>query len=150
MVLQTNFVTLPLVVTNTYSVTNQSMVPNQNSQAVAQTAGAITNLIAPGIGGVVTGAIAMLASLWGKMRSSKNTSIGLAQGIETIREFIKSLPNGTNYDNAITSWLQGHQVETGVANQVLDILANDVSNPEAAAAAREIASTISTPTPATK
>lgn len=145
-VLQTNFVTLPLIVTNTYFSTNQVMTPNDNSKAIAQTAGSLSNIAAPGVGGIVTGAIGMLLSLWGGLRSSKNTSIGLAQEVETVREFIKTLPNGTNYDNAITSFLQAHQVEAGVAQQVLKLLSNNVSNPEAVAAAKTISDTIAVAT----
>jgi len=59
-----------------------------------------------------------------------------------LREFIQALPNGTKYDAAITAWLQQHQMQAGVAQQVLGILENNVSNPEAKAAVNEISATL--------
>ena len=92
---------------------------------------------------VTMGLLALLGA-WGHLRSYKagNTASAIAQEVETLREFIQALPNGTKYDTAITSWLQNHQMETGVAQQVVGILANSVSNPDAKVAANEIANTL--------
>jgi glycerol-3-phosphate dehydrogenase len=95
-------------------------------------------------GGIAGTAISAVAALWAWMRSSKNKQVGvtLAQSVETIREFIKTLPNGSNYDSALTAWLQQHQVETGTVNDVLSVLENEVSNKDAVEAAQQLRATI--------
>jgi len=104
----------------------------------------------PGYGGLASLGIGALAAVWGWIRSSKNQNVGitLAQSIETIREFIKTLPNGANYDDALTSWLQSHQAETGTIAGVMQMLENDVSNPDAVVAAQQIRATIQALNPA--
>lgn len=98
----------------------------------------------PGYGGLVGTGLGALAALWGWIRSSKNynTGVTLAQSIEAIREVIKALPNGATIDNQLTQWLQQHQADTGTVQSVLTLLENDVSNPDAKAAAQQIISTI--------
>jgi hypothetical protein len=98
----------------------------------------------PGYGTIASGAIGAAAALWAWFRSSKNKQVGvtLAQSVETIREFIKTLPNGSNYDSALTAWLQQHQVETGTVNDVLSVLENEVSNKDAVEAAQQLRATI--------
>lgn len=94
----------------------------------------------PGYGGLAGTAVGVIAALWGWVRSSKNykTGANLAQSIETIREFVKQLPNGATYDSALTTWLQQHQADTGTVSDVLNLLSNDVSNPDAQIAAQQI------------
>ena len=85
-----------------------------------------------------------MLSVWGWARSSKNysTAANTAQVVETLREFIKQLPNGTKYDSTLTQFMTQHQAEAGVVNQVLTILQNEVSNPDAKQAAVELVTTI--------
>lgn len=134
--------------TNTVTETNQvpayTLTASDNAKVLASGIGAGANAILPGSGDMITMGILALLGIWGHARSYKKGTVNdtLAQEVESIREFIKTLPSGTNYDNAITSWLQSHQVESGVAQQVLNVLANSVSNPEAVAAAKEISATI--------
>ena len=174
---QTNYVPVPVMVTNQVQTTNTVTLTNTVTQAVTvtnvvvstpvvttqtnetptytwttkagvtqgvQTGESLVNTFVPGVGGMIGTGLFALLSLWGYLRSSKlgDTSSALAQEVEAIREFIKTLPSGANYDQAITSFLQSHQVEAGVASQVLTILSKDVSNPEAAAAAKEIATAV--------
>jgi hypothetical protein len=98
----------------------------------------------PGYGTIASGAIGAAAALWAWFRSSKNKQVGvtLAQSVETIREFIKTLPNGSNYDSALTAWMQQHQVETGTVNDVLSVLESEVSNKDAVEAAQQLRATI--------
>lgn len=134
------------VVEQTVVKTNEqyTLTPKDSTKAGAGAVGAVTNLFAPGVGNMVaTGLIAVLGA-WGHLRSSKNatTSNALAQEVETMREFIKTLPNGVKNDAAITAFLQQHQLEAGVADKVLSILANQVSNPEAKSAVQQIQDTL--------
>jgi len=167
-VAQTNYVTKEVVInqTNTVgqivTVTNQVEQPvysvvwktnevpqyeNSVSQKAAATvtgAGGILNYFFPGMGAVASSGILALLGLWAQARSGKrqDTSVALAQEVETIREFIKTLPSGAKYDTAITAFLQSHQMEAGVANQVLGILQNEVSNADAKAAITEVQNTL--------
>jgi len=128
--------------TNRVSVTNQVegyvLTPGPGAKAVAETAGAVGNLF--GVGGITSTVVMSLFSLWGYARSKKSllTAANLAQSVETIREFVKALPNGAQYDNELVNWLTQHQAESGVLNNVLDLLKKEVSNDDAKNAAQHI------------
>lgn len=108
-----------------------------------------TSIAAPlGFGGVVGAGLGMLFSFYRWVRSAKTVSNTLAQSIETMREFIKQLPNGLVYDAALTQWLEKHQAETGTMKQVIDILATAVSNPDAQIAAQQVKAAIAALNPA--
>jgi hypothetical protein len=141
----TNIVTIPVLSyqTNTMIVTNQeahySYTPNTTTTGVEGVIGAI-----PVYGTLASTALAGLAAIWGWFRSSKQGAAGatLAQGIETMREFVKQLPNGTVYDAALTQWLQQHQADTNTLNTVLGYLENTVSNSDAQIAAQQVRAAI--------
>lgn len=107
----------------------------QTAQTVAGTIGALF-----GAGGITTTAVSALLALWGYLRSSKNyaTAANTAQLVEVLRQFVKSLPNGAAYDAALTQFMTQHQSEAGVLANVVQILANDVSNPDAKVAAASL------------
>lgn len=136
--MQTN--TVQNVVTVTNEVAQYQMTPGATAQGGATFLGSLANTFFPGAGPAVTYGILGLLGLWGAARSTKNgqTAATIAQEVETLRSFIQTLPNGTAYDTAIVGWLQSHQVEAGVADQVLGLLNNKVSNPDAQAAVTEI------------
>src|SRR5437899_134488 len=115
-----------------YAATGQGA---QDAKAVAGTIGALF-----GVGGLTTTAMSTLLALWGYLRSTKNyaTAANTAQLVETLRQFIKALPNGMAYDAALTQFMTQHQNEAGVLAQVTQILANDVSNPDAKIAAESV------------
>lgn len=155
----TNFTLIPTRVTNTVAgvstVSTQDVATPQyvyhNGPGVrgAQEIGTtIGNLF--GVGGLVGTGIGALASLWGWVRSSKwkGTGATLAQSIETMREFVKGLPNGGVYDNALTQWLQQHQADTDTIKQVMDLLENNVQNDSAQIAAQQIKAIIGQLNPA--
>jgi UDP-N-acetylmuramyl tripeptide synthase len=102
------------------------------------------NLFAPGIGTIASSGLLLVLGIFAHLRgvgntaAANNTSATLAQEIEALREFIQTLPSGAKYDTAITAWLQQHQLQAGVATQVLGLLGNEVSNPDAKAAVTEI------------
>jgi hypothetical protein len=148
-VTQTNIVSVPelVVTTITNVVPAYTETPNAMATGTIQATGAVVNTVAPGIGTMVSTGLTALLGLWAYLRSNKNAStisITYAQEIETLREFIQSLPNGVKYDSAITSWLQSHQLESDVATQILQTVENEVSNPDAKAAAAEIITTLNT------
>lgn len=97
-----------------------------------------------GVGGIVGTALGALFGAWRWVRGNKaaQTADNLAQSIEMIREFVKSLPNGAVYDSELVNWLTQHQAEAGVLQSVIAILKNEVNNPEAKAAADQVIATI--------
>lgn len=141
-VIRTNVVLSTEVIPQYVTVTNiheqYTFTPKQVVSDTAQTAGNIGNLIVPGSGGLIAGIIAGLAAAWARLRSAKQTGAVLAQNIETLRVFLKTLPNGAKYDSVLTQFMQANQAESGVLNQVLTILQNNVSNSDAQNAVREI------------
>lgn len=135
-------VQVPTVTMGTSNVTTYTYSPGPGVQTAAGVAGTIGNLF--GVGGIASTALTAIAGLWAWYRGSKlkNTGGTLAQEIETIRAFVKLLPNGANYDTILTQWLSDHQKETGTVSQVLDLLQNVVSNPNAQIAAQQIQAAI--------
>lgn len=129
--------------TNVALVTNEpqtySLTPKPEAiQSYKDVAGAAGNLF--GVGGLASTAVGIFFSMWGFLRSRKthSTAVDLAQIIETMRSFVKQLPNGAAYDTALVSFMQAHQAESGVINQVIQLVTNEVSNPDAQVAAEHI------------
>lgn len=155
---QTNYVTVTVtnsmnqVITQTNQVisTITNVVPvygittSANTTAAVQTAGTVVNGFMPGVGTAASAGVLMLLSIWGHLRGIKYSasSTSLAQEVETMLEFIQSLPQGAAYKSAITTWLQSHQVDMGTANTILGVINSQVSNPDAKAALTEIQATI--------
>lgn len=151
----TNTVGVVAYQTNVVSVQQQQAVVSTNTVqtptytetlkpgvATGVTAGgSILNTLFPGVGAIAVQGLLALLGGWGYLRSTKlgNTSTALAQEIEAIRTFVQTLPNGQVYDAAFVNFLQGHQAEAGVVQQVVSILGSDISNPDAKAAASQIA-----------
>lgn len=131
-----------VTLTNYSYLTNYAYAQGSGAQAIKDTGGAIGNLF--GVGGLVSTALGGLLSIWGYLRSSKNyaTAANTAQVVETLRQFIKTLPNGTAYDTALTQFMTQHQSEAGVVGNVLQILQNEVSNPDAKEAAAQVITTL--------
>jgi len=150
-------VTVPVTsyVQTTQTVTNQEPnyvnTPKAGTSTAAQAVGGVVNTFAPGVGTMVGYGLAAVLGLVGYWTSSKNkamasanydTSAALAQEIQAVRSFLKSLPNGATMDQALTTWLNAHQNDAGVAEQVLTLLSNEVSNSSAQMAAQQIQQTI--------
>jgi hypothetical protein len=140
----TNYVNIPQMVRVTNIAPAYTLSTAPATTAAVQAVGSAINVAAPGIGSIVSMAILALLGGWGYLRGNKqgNTANALAQEIEAVRAFIKTLPNGTQLDTGITQFLQAHQLEAGVVQQVMDMLQKNVSNPDAQAAAKEISATV--------
>jgi hypothetical protein len=141
-VVQTNYVQTPTeVVTN---VPTYTMTAKPGTTSSIQAGSGILNTFFPGAGSLIGYGLTALVGAWGYFRSSKlgDTSGALTQEMETVLEFLGAMPNGPQYVNTLKSWLQAHQNETGVATQVLAMLSNEVSNPDAKVAAQQLINTI--------
>lgn len=142
----TNEVQQPVysVVWKTNEVPQYENTVSDNTKATVSAGGSILNTFFPGVGGMASTGIMALLAFWAQLRSGKRkqTASSLAQEMETALEFIQSLPNGAAYKQAITNFLQAHQMEAGVSEQVLGLLENQVSNPDARAAVDEIKNSI--------
>jgi uncharacterized protein YukE len=139
---QTNIV--PVVIQGTNEVPQYTYAPKPGTTTGVQVAGTAINTFFPGIGGLVSTGLTALVGLWGYIRSSKNYNTGaaLAQEVQTIRQFVQGLPNGATYDAAFTQFLQAHQADANVLNQVVNLINNEVSNSDAQVAAQQIQQTI--------
>lgn len=145
---QTNVVTLTNQVDNTVTTTNvvsvtpvvsqvetnQAVYIYHNNPQVTGTLAALGQASGPftgGIGTFVAGGLALLYGLWGQARSTKlkGTAVALTQEIEAVRDYILTLPQGTKIDAAVTGFMQQHQVEAGVASQVMTLIEGNTSNP---------------------
>lgn len=147
-VLKTNYVTITnlqggiTVQRNLSAETNlveqYQYTPGSRAQQVKEVGGAVGNLF--GVGGLVTTGLGALFGLWAQVRSSRRyrTAGSLAQTIETLRVFVKGLPNGAAYDTAFVQFMQSKQAEAGVLQEVVSLLEKEVSNPDAKEAAQNV------------
>jgi hypothetical protein len=137
---KTNEVTIPKydLITVTQEVAQYTLTPSTNTIADVKLIGEVVNTFAPGIGTIFAGIALGVIGMFGKMRSTKKTGMVLAQDIETLREFIKTLPDGAKYDAVIVEYLQTHQEETNTAKTVLQLLEKYVSNTQAKGAVQEL------------
>lgn len=139
---RTNLVPVVLYSTNVVVTTNaqESYVytPGPGAANVRQVGTEVGNIF--GVGGMVGTALGALFSLWGYARSKKNlvTAANIAQTVETMREFIKTLPNGQQYDNELVNWMTTNQANAGVLQNVITLLQQQVNNRDAQDAAAHI------------
>lgn len=146
----TNQVGLVTFTTNTFTTTNLVNATNVveayeyvPKPQVQQTVTQLGNAVAPftaGWGSIISAALVGLYGLWAHLRSTKSTatSSALTQEIEAIRSYILTLPQGTKIDTAVTTFMQQHQVEAGVADQVLGLIKGFSSNTTVAGAAAQL------------
>lgn len=140
---KTNYVPVE-VVTPSGTVTNEVPIyvyhQKPGTTKTVSAVGAIGDLVSPGVGGALSTVAMAGLSLWAWFRGSKfrNVSITIAQEVETLREFLKRLPQGVKYDQALVSFLQRHQMETGTAKEVLKIIQEEVDDLQAKEAVKQI------------
>lgn len=164
-VTQTNVATGDIIVqpmargiVSNYNITVIEMETNQhftvsyslttNAATLANTAGSITNMFAPGFGGLVakgiSGALLIVGGLMGHKYKQQGAQIvrerasaqdvltktagTLTQGIEVYREVAKTTPQGAAADEALVSWLRSHQQAAGVAAIVAQAVDSQVNN----------------------
>lgn len=143
---QTNTVQQNITNVSSAWVTNDAytLTPKESTKAGVAVVGTAVNTFFPGVGTMVSTGLLAILGAWGHARSWKRGSAlgAITQEVETTREFIKALPNGQHYDDALVQWIQDHQAELGVANTVVPIIDRNVSNPEAKVGAQEIIDTI--------
>lgn len=149
-VYSTNFVPVTVPAATNLQATYTETVKPSVSGGVA-TGGGILNMIFPGIGSIASNAVLALLGLWGYLRSSKlgDTSSALVQEIQVARQLLQSVPNGAALDNQFVTWIQAHQADGNVLNQVMNLIASEVSNKDASTAASQIAQTVAALTSAT-
>lgn len=160
-VTKTNIQGVTLLVTNVVPITIPAHTETQTNYTettkpavtgVVQGVGGVLNTFLPGVGTIASTGITALLGLWGYLRSQKqgvNTTATLTQEIETIRELLQSVPNGAALDAQFVSWMQTHQTDAGVIQNVANVIASEVSNKDAQTAAQQIAATVTALTTAT-
>lgn len=143
-----------LVTTNTVTVTNwveqtrfitnavetYTLAPGAGLAQAAQTGANISNLLAPGSGGLVAAAITGLGWIWSSIRNRKNGKIaaGGLQAIQVFRSVLQTTEEGKMLDRELTRWLMKHQIEAGISSEVLQLIQGTVSNDDARRVAAEI------------
>lgn len=136
----------------TATVTNQvpsyvnTVKPGINADV--QTAGGLLNYFFPGTGSIVSTVVTALLGIGGYLTSQKkssqnyNTAAALVQEVQSIRNFVQTLPNGAAMDTAFTNFMAAHQQDAGVAQKVADLLASEIKNSSAQVAAAQISQAI--------
>lgn len=143
-------VMVPSYQTNVVTVTNlaptYTLTPNANAQTAAGIAGTLTNLGLPGAGSLVTMGLLGLAAAWagirnrqyaGQASTAQQVSGVLAQNIATFMQVLQQTPQGQQLAPLLQNYLNTHQAEAGVIQQVAG-LASQVDPLAAAGAAQQI------------
>lgn len=124
--------------TNLEAVIGSKLTPSVATKESVGTIRALVDAWAPGVGTLVGSALMGALGVWARMRSQKNAAPVLAQNIETILEFLSTLPDGAKYRALLTTYMEKYQLEAGSASTVLSLIQKYVSNPEAKGAAAEL------------
>lgn len=133
---------VPSLVTVTDHVPQYDYQPGAGEKAIRDAAAGVGSIANPAVGGPIAGAIATLGfSLWRSIRSNRKAVAAggnSTQVIEALREFIKTLPNGPAYDQVLVDWIKSHQMEAGVADSVMKLIADHVTSDSAKEALQEM------------
>lgn len=145
-VLSTNFVTVTNLATVVAPVTNYVYA---TSPTVTSTVTDVTSMFGPW--GTVAGLIATLGlGVFAKFKSQQlNTMTDVAgqaqQAIVTAQNVIKAMPNGAAYAATFNTWLQAHQTDVDLAQEVAQVVNDYVDHPTATTAAAGIVATALSP-----
>lgn len=153
----TNHVTDVTCVTNVTSATNMvegyQLAPGKGSGAAAAVGGAVA---APfGWGGVVCLVLGCVANGWltwrnkalaGNVKTTTAVAETLAQNIQTLRRVIESTAQGQQLGALVKQYMQAHQGQAGVIQEVTEIVKNVVDDKSAQLAADEIQKLMATVT----
>lgn len=134
----TNYVTVPVPVpiTETQQVAHYALGDvKPSTSAGIQAGGSVANMAYPGLGGVISGLAIGLLGAWRKVRNSRQetndaTDTGgvLVNNVQAIREFVRTLPNGSQYDAAIKQFLMDNHQSEDVAVDVADLIATQLDS----------------------
>ena len=146
----TNFTTVITMQTNIVQATNMvagyTLAPNATAQTTAGIAGTLSNLGMPGTGSLVTMGLLGLAAAWAGIRNrqyaGQNSALQqvsgtLAQNISTFMAVLQQTPQGKQLAPLLQNYLNSHQAEAGVIQQVAG-LASQVDPLQAQGAAQQI------------
>jgi hypothetical protein len=134
-VMVTNLV--PVFATNLVQVPVTNLVARPEAEETIRAAGAVINVVAPGVGSIVA---LVLGGLYHGYRQLRNRKVNeaLVQGVETARAVLASTPQGVAADAQLVKWLMGHQKEAGVFATVTGLVDQFTDNPAARVTAMEI------------
>lgn len=154
-IFQTNYVTEARTVTVTNQVEEYKYNPKPETTSTVTQLGSAVAPFTAGWGSIISGVLIGVYGFWAHLRSTKkgDTNLALTQEIEAIRDFILTLPQGSKIDTAVTQFMQQHQTEAGVAQEVLKLIAGNTTNPTAIGVATQLQEAINqltTPTPQSK
>lgn len=126
-VYQTNLIPLPFpqLVTITQHIPDYIYSQGTNAQVLRDTAGAIGNLAAPGVGGpIASGIVGLGLALWQWVRNRKSTAAAssLVQAVQVGRQLLQAVPSGPQIDAQYKKWLFDNQKALGVLPVVMDLV----------------------------
>ncbi len=135
-------VAVPMVLTYTNYVPAYEFHPNTNAAAVASTIGTITNTFLPGTGGIVTGILGGITTVFALIRSARKTKVAatVVQGLEVGRNLLREY--APEADLKYRTWLRDHQTALGVSGDVANILRLTLNKDAAAGASEAILGTV--------
>lgn len=148
----TNVIMVPVVVTQTNFVdsTNYVFAANAKTKAELATVSTVGTAIAGPYGAVAGAVLSGLVGFWGMLRSKRanvleSVAANSTQVIETARNVIRALPNGSAVGTQFDNWMMSHQSAAGVANAVATIVDETVDPTHATHVASDILGAVETP-----
>lgn len=140
----TNFITATNVVTQTNQIEEYQYNKRPAVEATTTQLGTAVAPFTAGWGSILSGALVGVYGLWAHLRSTKkgDTALVLTQEIEAVRDFILTLPQGTKIDAAVTQFMQQHQTESGVAQEVMKLIKDNTDDPTVVGVATQLQTAI--------
>lgn len=148
----TNVINVPVVqvFTNFVEQTNFVYAVNDKTKAEVSTVSTLATAVAGPYGALAGAVLSGILGIWGTLRSRQATTLGTVaanstQVIETARNIIRSMPNGSQIGAQFDNWMMTHQQDAGIANEVASIVDAVVDPSHATHAASDILGAITAP-----
>jgi len=134
------------ITTNTYVSLSTNRLPEYHAEPDAQlvqSAQAVGSFFGVGelAGAIVTGLLG-IAGVWRfkgqQVKTAQAVNVSLVNAVETLRNIIKTTPQGAQLDTAIKSFLIEHQIEAGVFQEVVKLLESKLNSKDASRLAQSI------------
>ena len=125
-------------VTNIVAVTYTNWLERPAIVAGIGAAGTVVDTFVPGVGTLISLALAGLYGAWARLKNRK-VNEALVQGVETARAVLTTTAQGQAVDAQVVKWLMEHQKEAGVFATVSGLVDQLSDNPAAKMTAQEIA-----------
>ena len=120
----------PFAIPSTYTVVTNGWEQRPGIDTGVQVASGAVNLVAPGVGSIVSYAASGILALWGaylnrKAKTATETATGLVKGVEDFRQAVLLTPLGPKLSRHLVDQIQVHLPAATAAGLLLEKLVDE-------------------------